>query len=475
MQQKRKEEKNGIYFNNKGECYVDVSQFVDNFLKENKIRVLGNGYRIYKNMIWEQLDKRNLGRMIKSQLDKVELGAYKRAVHIDIEHHIRHTVDEIKLLNVYPFKVNFKNGVFNYKTLKMEEHDENNYFDYVFPYSLELGKDIETPHFDKFINETFQNNKEMIAYILYLIGYWISGTKTRQKFYILQGKGCNGKSLMIELIEKLVGENFIITIPIKDIDEKFALGNASGKKIISSSENEDNGKAVGTQMIKGLTGNDRQSIQRKYKDGRSVRLSVEIIFSINNVLKFKDRSEGFKRRVEVIPFENKVKNPDVYLSEKLEKELEGIMLKVSKAYINGVQNGIPKCLKIEEATQKYLKKAIQGNDDTSVHEFLDNHIVEAEKGRVTKNDLYNYFLNKGGGSISISEESFWRIFRRWIEINEIEVIEKRNGTRFMEGIELVKEQEDVEEAIQERGKPFSQDLEFIVEDALIDESAFDEE
>ncbi|MGL6184656.1 MAG: DNA primase family protein [Clostridium chrysemydis] len=442
---RKEEEKNGFVLNSKGEYTICIPDFVDNFLKENKIKVFDKEYCIYKNNIWESLDKRNLGRMIKNQICRIEPSAYKKNTHLDIEHHIRHSVDEIKLLNIYPFKMNFINGVFNYKTLNIEKHDENNYFDYIFPYDLNLEANIPTPHFDKFISETFQNDEEMISYILYLIGYWISGVKTRQNFYILHGKGCNGKSLLIWLIENLVGEDFVMTVPISNINDRFALGHAFGKKIISSSENEDNGKAIGTQIIKGLTGNDRLGVERKFKDGKTVKLSVELIFSVNNILKFKDTSDGFKRRVEVIPFGNKVINPDASLPQKLEGEIKGIMTKVIKAYIKGTQNGITCGQKIKDTTQEYLKRAIQGNDDASVHEFFDNYVIEKDKGRVNKADLYGYFFNKTGYPNLISEETFWKIFRKWASINEIEIIEKRNGIRFIEGIHLLKEQDDNQE------------------------------
>ena len=411
---------------------------------ENEFRVFEDKYARYKENYWEIMTNRDLGVLIRERIKKIDQLIYSPSHYKQIVDVLKFDIKEIKSMNTYPHKINFKNCVFNFKTCKVEKHDMSNNFNYINPYDLNLDEEIDTPCFDQFLEEIFENKGELIKYMLYLTGYLISGTKSRQNFYICKGKGKNGKSVYLQLLEKLVGEDFVISPSLSKLStNKFSLGNAEGKKLIIASENQNKSIGIDTELLKSLTGNDRIEMERKFKDAQTKRLNLELIFSANSILKFKDDTYGFKRRIQVIPFNYTVKNADIDLPSKLEDEIPGIMNKVIKAFIKGTESKITVCKEIEEETKSYIEKAIQIDIGESIMAFLDEYVIYKASSQVEKSDLYSYFLKRGENASLISRESFWKKFYKWADIKGIDVKEVRNSVRYIRNIELRKDAKDL--------------------------------
>ncbi|MGL6167573.1 MAG: DNA primase family protein [Fusobacteriaceae bacterium] len=444
MEKENRMEDLGIYKDDKGKYGINHNQFVETFLAENKLKFLGNEYMIYENNYWKHLSSRNLGAKFKAMIKSINKSIYQPAHHRLIIDTLKYEPDEIETINAYSYKINFKNGVFNFKTRKMEEHDIENCFDYINDYELNIEEELETPAFDSLMDTIFQGNKDLIEYMVFLSGYLISNTKTKQKFWICNGGGNNGKSTYLNILEKLIGEDFVLATPISKIGScKFALGGASGKKMIKASENQNRSTKIDTEVIKNLTGGDRIEVEQKFKESKTLKLSIDLIFSANSILKFNDDTDGFKRRLEVIPFNAKITNPDPTISEKLDNELPAIMNKVIRAFIKGTEENIPICKEIIEETENYVKKAMQVNVGESIYDFLDKYVVPELDSRESKLDIYEYFQKNGKNAFAISREQFWKGFYNWVELEKINIQEIRNVKRSIKGIKLVKDVEDM--------------------------------
>lgn len=457
-EKKRQErmEKLGFQYDEKNKLILDHNQFVETFTSENNIKLYEKGYAIYEENYWKKLKQRDIGVLIREEIKKVDKSFHTPFHHKQITETLKYDVDEIDEINCYAYKMNFKNCTFNFKNLKIEAHDSENYFSYIKDYDLNLSEETETPVFDSFMETIFENNKELIKYMTYLTGYLLSGTKTRQKFYICSGGGSNGKSTYLELLEKMIGEEFVLATPITKISSKFGLGGAYGKKMIKASENQNKNTSIDTEVLKNLTGGDRVEIEQKFKEAKTVKLNLELIFSANSILKFDDDSDGFKRRLEVIPFNAKITNPDITLSERLEKEIPAIVNKVIKAFIQGTEKGIVPCQEIIAETEKYIKKAIRVNIGETISDFLDKYVSFKQYASENKSNIYEYFLEKEKNSFAVPRETFWKGFYKWAEANEIPAREIRNGDRFIQNIKLLKDPKDIklwEKEIQEAEIP----------------------
>lgn len=443
-EKKRQErmEKLGFYYDSKNKLILDHNQFVETLTTENEIKLYEKGYVQYIENYWKKLDPIDMGVLIRKEIKNVDKSLYEPNHNKVIMHTLKLDIDKIENLNCYAYKMNFKNCTFNFKTLEIEAHNSKNFFSYIKDYDLNLNEETETPVFDLFMKTIFQNNENLIKYMVYLTGYLLSGTKTRQKFYICNGGGNNGKSTYLDLLEKMIGEEFVLATPITKISSKFGLGGAYGKKMIKASENQNKSTSIDTEVLKNLTGGDRVEIEQKFKEAKTVKLNLELIFSANSILKFNDESDGFKRRLEVIPFNAKITNPDTTLAEKLEKEIPAIINKVIHAFIQGTKEGIVPCQEIVDETEKYIKKAIRVNIGETISDFLEKYISFKQHSRENKSDVYEYFLEKEKNSFAVPRETFWKGFYKWTEDNGIPAHEIRNGERFIQNIEILKDSED---------------------------------
>ena len=68
---------------------------------------------------------------------------------------------------------------------------------------------IATDDIDAFFSSIFNDDQELIEYVQRLLGYAITGHTSEQNWCIFTGEGSNGKSLLMSIIEKLMGKYYV--------------------------------------------------------------------------------------------------------------------------------------------------------------------------------------------------------------------------------------------------------------------------
>lgn len=444
MNKIKNEENLGFLYSKDGKKHFYENIFVNNLLKLYSFYYDETNLWLYENNHLKVLSDTQVKKICKEEFDKINKKLWK----LSFENKYFPTLKtSSKLLqkkdfNKFPYKVNFINGVFNFKTQKFEKHSEENNFTYIHDYLI--FKEFEdTPLFDELINIVSNGQTELTEYILELMAYIISGNKTEQKFFIFKGSGQNGKSTLINLIRKLIHPDFVTNISISKLDEKFALASAEGKKLIVASENEGKkNNAVSTENLKILSsGNEMINIEKKYQDSYSTMLQVELIFAVNNSIEFAETSYGLTRRLVVIPFDGIITNPDSEFEKNLENEIPLIMRKLIYKYLNIVNRNykLPSCLIVEEATKALLQESDIKKIDRNLLEYFEEHLELEDIARERKNAIFNHYTNNSGQE---SQTKFWIEFRKWLKLKEIEYKEIRNTARYICGVRLKTENEE---------------------------------
>lgn len=148
----------------------------------------------------------------------------------------------------------------------------------------------------------------------------LSGNKV-QRVLINTGKGGNGKSILRELKNKVVG-NYGMKIPndvlcnsINGMGPNPVIANMSGKRSLYFSEPED-GKKIHSSTLKELTGDNTIVGRGLYSSKTEVIMIATLSGDCNTIPLFTDISEGSKqsmvRRLAVAPFITKAVTEDVY-------------------------------------------------------------------------------------------------------------------------------------------------------------------
>lgn len=186
-------------------------------------------------------------------------------------------------------------------------------------------------NFNDWLKEIACNDDEVITLLWQVMNEAINPLQTRGKLVILTGKGNNGKGTFQDMLKNLVGDgNFSTLRP--DQFKGFELGSLVGKTLNIGDDIENNFLPE-VSNLKSITSGDSITINEKYGRVYELELKLLCMFSANEIPKTKDRTNGWYRRLCIIPFdadfngkkENKAIK-QVYLKDK--RLLEWVLVQI---------------------------------------------------------------------------------------------------------------------------------------------------
>lgn len=265
--------------------------------------------------------------------------------------------------------------------------------------------DTPAPNFNKFFNEIFSNDPELVNYVQRLLGYALSGKNNEQILPILYGQGRNGKSTLMEILRFVLGD---LACPIPSemlLKEKIPRSGAApspdkcllkDKRIVWASE-IDSDWPLALEKIKSLVGNDSIWCRRPHDpEGFDFSPTHTLFLLTNHKPKTGGGDFAFWDRIHLIPFElSFVDNPqapnelkrDVYLLEKLKAEAAGILAFLIRGYRKYREDGLQVPQKVIAATETY--KAEQDNFE----QFLKERCIVDKNLKIKASDFYFAYQN----------------------------------------------------------------------------------
>lgn len=190
----------------------------------------------------------------------------------------------------------------------------------------EFDPEGKSPRWQAFLKWMFEGDEERIAFVQEWFGYCLVPDTSQRVFVVAVGDGANGKSVVLETLRGLVGEENTSSVALEDFRSEFHWSATIGKLVnicpeIGDVERLPEGK------LKAFVGGDKMSFNRKYKDPLEVKPTARLIFATNKVPRFGDKSEGVWSRLVILPCRVSVlpdqQDPD--LARKLRQELPGIL------------------------------------------------------------------------------------------------------------------------------------------------------
>ena len=244
----------------------------------------------------------------------------------EILNHIRRsTYKKREEVNSDLWTLNLENGLFNIKTFEFTQHTPTLLTTIRVP--LKYDPEAKCPQIDKFISEIVY--PEHVKLIKEIIGYCLYHDYTYQNWFLLHGEGANGKSRLLSLIGKFLGEENVSSIGLQDLNQRFAPVNlyAKSANVVADMSDADLKR---TARLKQLTGGDLITAEPKFKNAFTYFNFAKLIYSCNKVPLTEDKSRAFFRRVVFIPFPNTFvvgENADEYIMDKIttEEELSGLL------------------------------------------------------------------------------------------------------------------------------------------------------
>ena len=336
---------------------------------------------------------------------------------------------DFEQLNNYPSHwICFRNGMYDAKKQELLPHSPKymaiNQIPHNFSTKCCKGEKIE--EYLNFICEE-ADCREML---LQFIGYSLTKDVSQQRFLMLRGEGGSGKSIIIRLLESLVGSHNISNISLANLEERFSSFGLMGKLLNSCADLEI--KSIEeTSMLKKILGEDTLRAEQKGKDAISFKSYAKLMFSVNELPIVKsEKTNGFYRRLLVLTINKPPTEVNPNLFQELEEEIEYLLQLVVKALERMYEQ---KIITISNASKKAVLQLRADSDTTEA--FLQEFCVNIENGRIERTELYNTYNKfcEDTDRQSLTKNNFYRALRTkgYLEI-------KTGGYRYFKGIEYQK-------------------------------------
>lgn len=358
------------------------------------------------------------------------------------------------------YLLGFNNGVYDLEKMVFRDGKPDDYLTFTCKYDyIPLADDDTTvQEINQYLNKTFPQPKvegeprSLLETTMILYSSFLSGGNPLNHFYIQSNSGSNGKSQIVEMLDKALGDYSKVVRPIFFCDETNESSNGAtpetaclkGKRLIHAEE-PNQGAVFNIGKIKEITGNCTISARANYGDPFTFRPQFKCLFSCNHKPSTKNTYENdyaIWRRFHLIPFESKfvdlsepedpsryIFHKDTTLSDKMDNwrnAFMNILLKYHRIY---KQESIVflKSMKVLDETYK--------EQTNPFYEWFADHIefVEVEEDEddgdgLTLSQMWNsYSKNKSyyqKGTLKRDMEAYLS-YRKYTKIERIQI----NGNR----------------------------------------------
>lgn len=297
-------------------------------------------------------------------------------------------------------KINLANGILNRLTGELEPHSP----DFLSPIQLPVLFDPEAdcPKIKAAIAGIIPKDTLLFAY--QIIGLLCTVDTGWQRAFMLVGGGGNGKSTILNLIIRLIGENNITSLSLHDLaNNRFAAAQLYGK-LVNIHADLSPQRLESVSMFKSIVGNDRIYGEHKYGQGFSFQPFTRLVFSANEIPSSPDSSLAYTRRWTVIPCPNKFQVNESFIDSLTSpEELSGLFLTALNAYSRAKEAGEFSTSESVNRGDAALKEAIN-----PVAIFVKDRALIGSECQARKNELYNQYREwcESNGRMRLSAQKF---------------------------------------------------------------------
>jgi putative DNA primase/helicase len=273
-----------------------------------------------------------------------EDGVYKEQFELEIKKDIQelgnatlkkfHIDDVINSLKIKTFirpdlvnkpgYLNLKNGILDVKSGEIRPQSPDVY--YTFKSNVSFNASTTCPKWRIFLNQVLPNKDEQLL-LAQIFGYCLTPDTSLHKGFLFYGQGSNGKSVVTQVLEALLGEENCGALELNDFKSQFKVAELRNKLVNISGEIASDGLVEDTTIKKIISG-DPITAEKKYQDACKITFFARLICSCNYLPKTRDKSFGWFRRWIILPFDVTISGKEIktdLAKEIIESELEGIL------------------------------------------------------------------------------------------------------------------------------------------------------
>lgn len=280
--------------------------------------------------------------------------------------------------------LNVRNGTLVVKSdgsVTLRDHRKEDLFTYTLPYAY--IPQATCPLWHKFLDRILPE-VESQQVLAEFIGYSIMKHHLLEKMLWFYGDGQNGKSVTLEIVERLLGSENVSYLSLSDLTNDEVKRSAIEHKMLNISH--ESGKDVNPSVLKQLTSGERVLIKYLYRDPYETRDYGKFVAAFN-VLPKAEVTGGYFRRLIILPYEVTIpdEEKDEHLTEKLLDELSGILNWVLQALPGLMKRG--RFTESESCTRALNRYRLQSD---SVRLFV-NEMCKSSDYTTAGDDLFKAY------------------------------------------------------------------------------------
>lgn len=186
--------------------------------------------------------------------------------------------------------------------------------------SFNYNPDAYSEFMDKTLDKVACYDPQIRSLIEEMIGYSIFRANTMQSCFILTGEGSNGKSTILNVIKKLLGKQNYTSLDLRELEENYKPAELYNK-LANIGDDISSRYLENSSVFKKVVTGESFIVARKYGQPFELESYATQIFCANTMPQVDDKSDGFTRRIVIVPFNARFSKSDADYDPFIEDKL----------------------------------------------------------------------------------------------------------------------------------------------------------
>lgn len=387
----------------------DIAQVL---LEQNSFCIIeGQLYLYCKKGYWKLISESEANREIRNIIPEDLRCRVSKGILYEIYEWLRILAPSISdCLKERRCCLNFLDIAYDWESNRLIQNRKELMFKYVLQLPLKCIKQEGKGAYENFIEDTFGYDNETAREFRKFLGLCLSDIRDLKFCFFLYGPSNSGKTVVLNLLKKIVGEEWCSSLSFTQMSNEFAITQLLGKRLSLSGE-VSGASNKRLDILKSLTGNDNVTASFKGKDHFQFKNESLLVFACNSFppVNALEEFDSFLSRVIIFPFSNVVPR------DKWIENLEEILLDDAGSIIREAIRGLRElkqdgyCFK-ESLEMRKCKQSFKGQYN-SFALYADEYISKEIDGKVTSDDIrrsYRRFCEEGG--YEILPDNVWSLY-----------------------------------------------------------------
>lgn len=263
-----------------------------------------------------------------------------------------------------PFLLNVRNGVLDLRAgapRRLRPHDRDLMMTKVCSVAFDEG--AEAPTWAACLSAWTGGDAELEAFLRRAAGYSLTGSVEEECFFLLVGRGQNGKSTFLNALASVLGP-YSVAAPAGLLVEtrtdkatpsqQAGLAAIQGARLVVASETEDSA-SLSEAQVKAITSRERISAKRMYEGPYDYAPSHKTWLTTNHEMSISGTDDGIWRRIHKTDWLHQIPAHlrDNRLAEKLIAERPGILAWMVRGCLEWQDGGLRPPEVVRDALRKY--------------------------------------------------------------------------------------------------------------------------